>query len=57
MIAVTRPGVITLLHFPVHPVQPQPERPVATGPLDVIGDAASFERLGGVVVHLGAVHE
>src|SRR5829696_7675749 len=45
------------LPFPVHPVQPQPERLVAAGPFDVVGDADGLERLGGLVVHLGAVHE
>jgi hypothetical protein len=45
------------LHFPVHPVQPQPERLIAAGPFDVVGDADGFECLGGVVVYLGAVHE
>jgi hypothetical protein len=31
------------LHFPVHPVQPQPEWLVAAGPFDVVGDAGGFE--------------
>ena len=48
---------LAALHFPVHPVQPQPEWPVAAGPFDVVGDADGLECLGCVVVHLGAVHE
>ena len=48
---------LALLHFPVHPVQPQPERLVAAGPFDVVGDADGFECLGGVVVHLGGAGE
>jgi hypothetical protein len=45
------------LHFPVHPVQPQPQWLVAAGPFNVVGDADGLKCLGGVVVYLGAVGE
>ena len=46
-----------LLHLPVHAPQPGPERLVAAGLFDVLGDPDGFQRPGGVIEDLGSVRQ
>ena len=51
----TQPADVVALGLAIHAPDPRPEWLVASGLVDLVGDADKVERLGGPVVHLGAL--